>query len=610
MTSDKGPKEPHDHGGRDHRNREAYKHRLKRMREQGMKPPIGGQEEQNRPKQDVSVDCGWGRIVFGQTFSDTRLLIETLRAEVPDHRDIAIYVRDPHVVLATAPQEVFLDPSHTYRLDFSSYRSASEPPHGFFIRRLTSEIDAQAINRIYAARSMVQVRPDFFWRQRDARSIVYFVAEDEHTGDILGTVTGIDHSRVFNDPERGASLWCLASDPQARHRGIGEALVRRLAEHFMARGAAYLDLSVLHDNPAIRLYEKLGFKRVPFFTVKRKNHINEKLFTGPEQEEYEALNPYARLIVAEAHRRGISAEITDAAGGFFRLSYGGRSIHCRESLSELTSAVSMSICDDKSVTRRFVEAAGVRVPRQMTSDAGEEAIEGFLKQAGALVVKPARGEQGRGISVGVTTLDEIREAIEAAKAYCDTVLIEEMVEGEDLRLIVINYRLVAAAVRRPARIVADGHSSIEQLIATQSARRSAATGGESSIPLDAETERTVRAAGYTFADVPEEGTEVRVRRTANLHTGGTIHDVTDIIHPKLVDAAVSAARAINIPVVGIDLMIKSPQNPDYAFIEANERPGLANHEPQPTAERFVDLLFPLSMPASARLSAREGPKSE
>nr|WP_272212277.1 hypothetical protein [Marinicella sp. W31]MDC2878190.1 hypothetical protein [Marinicella sp. W31] len=134
--------------------------------------------------------------------------------------------------------------------------------------------------------------------------------------------------------------------------------------------------------------------------MKRKNQINESLFTGPEQEDYEALNPYARLIVGEARRRGISAEITDAKGGFFRLSYGGRSIQCRESLSELTTSVAMSICDDKSVTRRFVEDAGVRVPRQMTSDAGDDAIAGFLKDAGKLVVKPARGEQGRGFPSG------------------------------------------------------------------------------------------------------------------------------------------------------------------------------------------------------------------
>jgi D-alanine-D-alanine ligase-like ATP-grasp enzyme len=91
-----------------------------------------------------------------------------------------------------------------------------------------------------------------------------------------------------------------------------------------------------------------------------------------------------------------------------------------------------------------------------------------------------------------------------------------------------------------------------------------------------------------------------VRKTANLHTGGTIEDVTGETHPELIRAAIRAARAIDIPVTGIDLMVKSPRRPDYVFIEANERPGLANHEPQPTAERFLDLLFPLSVPAPAR----------
>lgn len=184
-------------------------------------------------------------------------------------------------------------------------------------------------------------------------------------------------------------------------------------------------------------------------------------------------------------------------------------------------------------------------------------------------------------------------------------LLEECVEGEDLRLIVINYRLVAAAVRRPPVIIGDGRKTVGELIAAQSRRRSAATGGESSIPLDAETLRTLKAAGHDTETVLPAGEELQVRRTANLHTGGTIHDVTDIVHPVLVDAAVRAARAIEIPVTGIDLMVRNPTAPEYRFIEANERPGLANHEPQPTAERFIDLLFPQSMPATVRQAAAE-----
>jgi D-alanine-D-alanine ligase-like ATP-grasp enzyme len=110
--------------------------------------------------------------------------------------------------------------------------------------------------------------------------------------------------------------------------------------------------------------------------------------------------------------------------------------------------------------------------------------------------------------------------------------------------------------------------------------------------------------GLGLDEVPAQGREIVVRKSANLHTGGTIHDVTDETHPALIEAAIAAARAIEIPVTGIDLMVRSPRSPEYVFIEANERPGLANHEPRPTAERFVDLLFPLSMPVAARETIR------
>ncbi|HEX2256856.1 MAG TPA: N-acetylglutaminylglutamine synthetase [Afifellaceae bacterium] len=577
--------------------RASYDHRLRRMRTHGMKPPLEPHEREDlpRPKENAVIDCGWGRLLFGQTFADPEVLVATLNAEAPHRRDIAFYIRDPHVVLAQAPQELFLDPSHTYRLDLSTYRSSRRQPKGIFVRRLSSADDAEPVNRIYALHRMVPVPPDFFWSHRDSRAVTCLVAEDAGTGAVIGTVMGVNHIRAFNDPERGSSLWCLAVDSQAGQPGIGEALVRRLTEHFQARGSTYMDLSVLHDNEqAIALYEKLGFRRVPYFAVKRKNPINEPLFAGPQPDE--ALNPYARIIVDEARRRGIGVEMIDAEHGFFRLSYGGRSIRCRESLTDLTTAVAMSICDDKAVTRRIVEEAGLAVPAQIL--AGErDGLEAFLAEHEAVVVKPARGEQGQGVAVGIDDMETLEAAIASARQLCDQVLVEAFWPGEDLRLVVIGFRLVAAAIRRPAQVTGDGHSTVQRLIERQSRRREAATGGESRIPIDDETRRCVAKAGNSLDDVLPEGEVLAVRKSANLHTGGTIHDVTGEVHPRLIEAAVAAARAINIPVVGIDFIVKTPREPAYVFIEANERPGLANHEPQPTAERFVDLLFPLSMPA-------------
>ena len=286
------------------RERGAYAHRFQRLR---------GRSNEQTARHNVTLDCGWGRLLFGQTFLDPAALAAALLEEDLERRDIACYVRDPHVVLAAAPQHLFLDPSHTFRLDLTTYRASNRVPRGFTVRLLVSEADGDAVNRIYLSRSMVPVPPGFMFGKRDSRTIVYLVAEDQASGAIIGTVTGIDHRRAFSDPEQGASLWCLAVDPQALHPKIGETLVRRLAEYFHARGALHLDLSVMHDNrEAIELYEKLGFVRIPEFTVKHKNPINEKLFVGPPPES--RLNPYARIIVDEARRRGIGVEVVDADG--------------------------------------------------------------------------------------------------------------------------------------------------------------------------------------------------------------------------------------------------------------------------------------------------------
>jgi len=541
-------------------------------------------------QRDVIVECGWGRLLFAHTFSSNQRVADELRREQPGQRDIALYLRDPHVVLSLAPQELFLDPSHTFRLWMFNWRSRTRKPGGFRVRRLRTRGDAEAINRLYAQRHMVDVDPSFVWQERLSRTLTYFVAEDIADGTIIGTVTGVDHFNAFEDPEQGSSLWCLAVDPQATHPGIGQALVAQLADYYQARGRAFMDLSVMHDNSqAIALYEKLGFVRVPVFCLKKKNVINERLYVGPRTET--RLNIYAEIIVNEARRRGIAVEVLDAEHGYFSLTLGARTITCRESLSELTSAIAMSRCDNKQVTSRILAAAGLRVPDQR--QAGDETGDlAFLDRYGEIVVKPARGEQGRGISVGVRSADEMRYAIELAKRHSDVVLLERYVEGHDLRLIVIDCELVAAAVRKPPEVTGTGYHTVRDLIRKQSRRRAAATHGESRIPLDEETERFIFRAGYSLDDVLPERVALAVRGTANLHSGGTIHDVTDALSDVLREAAERAARELDIPVVGLDFIVPEVDGDDYVIVEANERPGLANHEPQPTAERFVDLLFP------------------
>jgi GNAT-family acetyltransferase (TIGR03103 family) len=197
-----------------------------------------------------------------------------------------------------------------------------------------------------------------------------------------------------------------------------------------------------------------------------------------------------------------------------------------------------------------------------------------------------------GVSVGIMDEEEMCAAIDLAKRFGNGVVLEEYVTGREIRIIVIDGDVVAAAIRRPAQISGNGINNVESLIAKQSRRRAAATAGESRIPVDKETRRCLAKNGLNMQSVPAEGQVIQVRETANLHTGGTLHDVTDQLHPELARAATLAARTLNIPVVGFDFIVADCDQPAYRIIEANERPGLANHEPQPTAERFIDYLFP------------------
>ena len=544
--------------------------------------------------QPVAVHCGWGRLLIGHTFPDPGSLADELLNEQPGERDIALYVAAPQQVLAQSPQQLFLDPSDTLRLWFTDYRPATRVFRGFRIRRAQSEADWCAINSLYQARAMLPIDPTLL-TARHQGGPVYWIAEDEDSGAVIGSVMGLNHHTAFHDPENGSSLWCLAVDPQCSRPGVGEVLVRHLVEHFMSRGLSYLDLSVLHDNQqAKNLYGKLGFRNLSTFAIKRKNGINQPLFLGPGPEV--GLNPYARILVEEAYRRGIDVQIDDAPSGLFTLSHGGRRIRCKESLTDLTSSISMSLCQDKSLTHKVLSQAGLNVPVQQLAGNGDDNLA-FLEEHSRIVVKPLDGEQGNGVAVDLDSFDQVQAAIDTARVFDSRVLLESFHEGLDLRIVVIGFDVVAAAIRRPAQVVGDGHHSVLQLIEAQSRRRRAATQGESRIPQDAETLRAVQAAGYEYDSVLPAGVLLAVRKTANLHTGGCLEDVTTILHPVLKDAAIRAARALDIPVVGLDLMVPAADQPEYVFIEANERAGLANHEPQPTAERFIDLLFPHSQPA-------------
>ena len=161
----------------------------------------------------VVLDCGWGRLVFGQTFNDQAAVAAVLRSEAAGARDICIYLRDPHVLVSRLPDELFIDPSLTYRLPLGDRRPAAteggDVP-GLRIRPLRDGDDADAVNRIYSRNGMVTAPVEVLVDNARTDRFLHLVAEAS-TGEIVGTITGVDHVAVFADPENGASLWCLRS---------------------------------------------------------------------------------------------------------------------------------------------------------------------------------------------------------------------------------------------------------------------------------------------------------------------------------------------------------------------------------------------------------------
>jgi GNAT-family acetyltransferase (TIGR03103 family) len=310
------------------------------------------------------------------------------------------------------------------------------------------------------------------------------------------------------------------------------------------------------------------------------------------------VNIYAQILIDEAKRRGIRVTVIDEAAGMFILEHGEKRIRCRESLTDRTSAVAMTICENKALTRRLLKREGFSVPEQVVLSRGAKpeevrsAAETHLEKWGSAVVKPLRGEQGTGITVDVSAPDEVERAFRFAAQCGDEVVLEQYVRGRDLRIIAIDHSFVAAIERTPARVTGDGRHTVRQLAEEANRKLQEQTGGEARIPLDGETRRVVRQSGFDLDAVPPAGKTVPLRKTANFHTGGTIRDVTDQVSPRLRKIAEEASRILDIPVVGFDFIVPDFTGERYAIIEANERPGLANHEPQPTAERFIDFLFP------------------
>jgi cyanophycin synthetase len=221
-----------------------------------------------------------------------------------------------------------------------------------------------------------------------------------------------------------------------------------------------------------------------------------------------------------------------------------------------------------------------------------------------VVVKPQYGNQGRGVATNLATKEQVLAAYAAAREEESTILVEQFAPGGDYRLLVVGDKMVAAARREPAQVIGDGVHSVEDLvqITNDDPRRGDDHATSlSKIVLDAVALQVLGDQGLVPASIPADGTRVIIRRNANLSTGGTATDVTELVHPDVAARAIEAARVVGLDVAGVDVVALDISSPLEAqrgvVVEVNAAPGLRMHlkpsvgKSRPVGEAIVGTLF-------------------
>ena len=302
-----------------------------------------------------------------------------------------------------------------------------------------------------------------------------------------------------------------------------------------------------------------------------------------ELDEDVRLGPSTGAIVQAAVARNIPfRRLTD--GSLVLFGWGSRQRRIQAAEMDTTSAIAEAIAQDKDLTKRLLSAAGVPVPLGRAVADVEDAWSAACEIGLPVVVKPLDGNQGKGVTVNVTSRPQLIAAYAAAAEFRDSVMVERFLPGNDFRLLVVGNRMVAAARRDPPQVVGDGILSVRQLVeqVNRDPRRGAGHATSlTKIRFDDIALASLAKQGYDAESVPPKGKRVILRDNANLSTGGSATDVTDDVHPEFAARAVAAAQMVGLDICGVDVVcdnvLKPIEEQRGGVVEVNAAPGLRMH---------------------------------
>ncbi|HKC16137.1 MAG TPA: cyanophycin synthetase [Steroidobacteraceae bacterium] len=331
-----------------------------------------------------------------------------------------------------------------------------------------------------------------------------------------------------------------------------------------------------------------------------------------------ALGPSTASLVRAAEQRDIPwLRLNDQS--LVQLGHGKYQQRIQATVTSRTPHIAVELASDKEETNKILATLGLPVPQQELVHSAEQAVRAAGRIGFPVVTKPYDGNHGRGISIRLTSDAEVAIGFQVAREHSRSVIVESFLEGDDHRLLVVNGELVAATRRTPGHVVGDGLHTVVQLIdiVNQDPRRG--VGHEkvlTRLELDAQAQKMLGRAGLTADSVPEAGRIVYLRSTANLSTGGTASDVTDVIHPDNREMAERAVRAVGLDVGGVDFLTKniteSYRKIGGGICEVNAAPGFRMHvapsegTPRDVARPVIDMLFPPGAPTRVPIAAITG----
>lgn len=361
---------------------------------------------------------------------------------------------------------------------------------------------------------------------------------------------------------------------------------------------------------AVRIAEALidGTDYNPEEDIQKMREIRERVRLGPSTGS----------IVEEAVARDIPW-IRLGTNSLVQLGYGVNQMRFQATITCKTSNIAVDIACNKEETKRMLDLASIPVASGGIC-VDEEDLETVVKKIGyPIVIKPLDGNHGKGASINVKTWEDAVSGLEYAKKYSRRVIVEKFITGYDFRVLIIDNKLVAAAKREPAHVKGDGKQTIQQLIDETNLDPRRGYGHENvltQIDVDRDTEDLLIKYGYTLETVPRKDEVVYLKSTANLSTGGTSVDVTDMMHPENIFLCERISRVIGLDICGVDIMAENLTQPlketGGCILEVNAAPGFRMHLapseglPRNVAAPVIDMLYPPGKPSRIPIIAVTG----